>query len=308
MAAYVQETLRWLPELSSGKSFHYGSIATSPAEASDFTLVQALQFGVSKLEQVTIFLSHVYQEHVCTALDRELVKIEDYINHMKTVQYYSAYISEIAAAKSLEKTYYMGETSSAACHGKDGVSNTMGGLLWTIDYSFYMATLGLDRIFFHNGRDYFYSFWKPMGGSNSSIEPHINPQYYSLLFHASAISGLNSPRIYRVAHLDTNSLAHYAVYSGNQLKKMVILNTQLYNSTADERPAKHVDISPIFGNKLTSKRLTAPTTIAKTGVTWCNQAVDEKTGKFGGMEIWESVSNGVVDVFASEAVIIEKKH
>ncbi|KAL5353103.1 hypothetical protein ACLOAV_001133 [Pseudogymnoascus australis] len=235
--------------------------------------------------------------------------MEDYINHLKTVQFYSTFIGEIAAAKSAGKIYHMGETSSAACHGKDGVSNTMGGLLWTIDYSFYMATLGLDRIFFHNGRgDYFYSFWEPIGGSNSSSQPHINPQYYSLLFHASAISGLSSPRIYRVAHLDTSDLAHYAVYSGNQLKKMVIINTQMYNGTTDERPAKHVDISSIFGNKLTLKRLSAPTTIAKTGVTWGNQAIDGETGKFVGEETWESVSNGVVDVFASEAMIIEKKH
>lgn len=87
---------------------------------------------------------------------------------------------------------------------------------------------------------------------------------------------------------------------------MVILNTQLYNNTTDERPAKHVDVSSIFGNKLKFKRLSAPTTIAKTGVTWGNQAVDEKTGKFVGKETWESVSKGVVDVFASEAVIIEK--
>ncbi|OBT44545.1 hypothetical protein VE00_04882 [Pseudogymnoascus sp. WSF 3629] len=307
MAAYVQQTLDWLPQLSSGKSFQYGSIAASPAAPSDFTLVQALQFGVSKLKQVTIFSSHAYQADVCTPAHGELVKIENYVNHLKTEQYYSAYIGEIAAAKSLGKTYHMGETSSAACHGKDGVSNTMGGLLWTIDYSFYMATIGLDRIFFHNGRgDYFYSFWEPIGGSTSNSQPHINPQYYSLLFHASAISGLNSPRIHRVAHLDTHDLAHYAIYSGDQLKKMVILNTQLYNSTTDTRPAKHVDLSSIFGNKLTVKRLTAPNTIAKTGVTWGNQAVDGKTGKFVGKETWESVNNGVVDVFASEAVIIEK--
>jgi hypothetical protein len=86
---------------------------------------------------------------------------------------------------------------------------------------------------------------------------------------------------------------------------MVILNTQLYNTT-DTRPAKHVDVISIFGKKLTVKRLTAPNTIAKTGVTWGNQAVDGKTGKFVGKETWESVNNGVVDVFASEAVIIEK--
>lgn len=66
MAAYVQETLEWLPQLSSGKSFQYGSIAASPAVPSGFTLVEALQFGVSKLKQVTIFSSHAYQGNVCT--------------------------------------------------------------------------------------------------------------------------------------------------------------------------------------------------------------------------------------------------
>lgn len=63
---------------------------------------------------------------------------------------------------------------------------------------------------------------------------------------------------------------------------MVILNTQLYNSTTDERPVKHVDISSIFGNELSFKRLSAPTTIAKIGVTWGNHVVDDKTGKIVG--------------------------
>lgn len=67
MAAYVHETLEWLPQLSSGKKkFQYGSIAESPATPSDFKLVQALQFGVSSLEHVTIFSSHSYQGDVCT--------------------------------------------------------------------------------------------------------------------------------------------------------------------------------------------------------------------------------------------------
>ncbi|RDL38770.1 Uncharacterized protein BP5553_03110 [Venustampulla echinocandica] len=306
MAAYVQQTLEWLPQLSSGKKFQYGSIAGSPAVPSDFTLVEALQLGVSKLKQVTILSSHAYQGAVCTPASAALVHMEDYVNHLHTVRYYAAYIGEIAAAKSLGLTYHMGETSSAACHGKDGVSNTMGGLLWTIDYSFYMATLGLDRILFHNGRgDYFYSFWEPVGGVNPPTSAHINPQYYSLLFHASAIAGLDSPRIHRVAHLDTHDLAHYAIYSGNQLKKMVILNTHLHNGTTESRPVKHIDLSPIFGKTMKVKRLSAPNTIAKAGMTWGTQAIDGTTGKLVGKEAWESISNGVVDVFASEAVIIE---
>ena len=28
----------------------------------------------------------------------------------------------------------MGETGSVSCHGKDGVSNTLGAALWELDY------------------------------------------------------------------------------------------------------------------------------------------------------------------------------
>jgi len=45
---------------------------------------------------------------------------------MNTVQYYSSYLGEIAAAKSIGATYHMGETNTVACHGKDGLSKRHG--------------------------------------------------------------------------------------------------------------------------------------------------------------------------------------
>jgi len=93
-----------------------------------------------------------------------------------TVQYFSAYIDEIEAAKSIGATYHIGETNSVACHGKDGVSNTMGAVLWEIDYALFLASAGADRLFFHNGKgDFVYSMWEPVA-LNSSAPAHINPQ------------------------------------------------------------------------------------------------------------------------------------
>jgi hypothetical protein len=71
--------------------------------------------------------------------------------------------------------FHIGETGSAACQGKDGVSNKVAALLWEIDYALYAATLGVDRIFFHNGvGDFYYSMWEPVA-VNSSSPAHINP-------------------------------------------------------------------------------------------------------------------------------------
>ncbi|KAL5327292.1 hypothetical protein ACEPPN_004986 [Leptodophora sp. 'Broadleaf-Isolate-01'] len=308
MAAYVKQTLEWFPQLSSGKRFQYGSSAANPATVSDFTMVQAVKWGISKIKQVKIISSHSYMGNRCTPANEALLNLEDYVNHMKTVQYYASYIGEIAAAKSIGAIYHMGETNTVACHGKDGLSNTMGALLWMIDYSFYLATLGADRLFFHNGKgDFVYSMWEPVA-LNESYPAHINPQYYSMLFAASVISDISNPRIYRVAELDTYDLAHYAIYSGgdSKLQKLVILNTHYHNGTTASRPAKYVDLSPVLGRKLKVKRLTSGNTVARDGTTWGGQKVDGK-GVLVGRETWKESTDGVVVMYASEAVIVKAR-
>ncbi|KAJ9665463.1 hypothetical protein H2201_004345 [Coniosporium apollinis] len=280
MLAYVKQTMEWLSQLSAGQRFQYGSIATSPTLAGDWTMVQAIKLGIHKLDTVKIISSHAYPGHVCTPEFAALVKLENYVNHLNTVQYFSAYIGEIDAAKSVGLTYHMGETNSAH------------------------ATAGTG-LFFHNGvGDFFYSMWEPVA-LNDSAPAHINPQYYSMLLLADVVADLDSPRVYRVSHLDTYDLAHYAIYDGFVLQKLVLLNMHYHNSTTETRPPKSINVAPVLGKDIKMKRLTAPNIIAKTGVTWGMQAVDE-TGKIAGEEVIETRSDGVVILFASEAVIVEK--
>lgn len=69
----------------------------------------------------------------------------------------------------------MGETGSVACHGKDGVSNTLGAALWELDYTLTGTVAGINRFFFHMGQgDYFYSMWEPLRSQSSAV-PFINP-------------------------------------------------------------------------------------------------------------------------------------
>ncbi|OGE50947.1 hypothetical protein PENARI_c015G10875 [Penicillium arizonense] len=151
--SYAADTLQWLP-----------------------TLVQLTKMNVPQaMGAVKSFSSHAYPQNVCSEPAAALVTLDYYLNHLNTIQFFSAWESEIAAGKSVGADFHIGVAGSAACHGKDGVSNTMAALLWEIDYALYAATVGVDRIFFHNGvGDFYYSMWEPVAVNSSSLA-HINP-------------------------------------------------------------------------------------------------------------------------------------
>jgi hypothetical protein len=63
-----------------------------------------------------------------------LVSLPNLMDHIDTIQYFSQWQAEVASAKLAGVPFHMGETGSVSCHGKDGVSNTLGAALWELDY------------------------------------------------------------------------------------------------------------------------------------------------------------------------------
>jgi hypothetical protein len=65
----------------------------------------------------------------------------------------------------------MGETGSVSCHGKAGISNTLGAALWSIDYVLHGAVLGMNGVYFHQGTAFAYSMWQPVeyGGQDAVV-------------------------------------------------------------------------------------------------------------------------------------------
>jgi hypothetical protein len=126
-----------------------------------------------------------------------------------------------------------------------------------------------------------------------------------MLFLADLISEMMFPHVYRIKHLDTYDLAHYAIYEKNQLVQVVILNTHLYTDTTTARPVRYLDVPPLFGSKCNVRRLTSKSSSAKDGVTWPGQAVDNM-GRVVGELVLERATCGIVVLQASEAVITEK--
>lgn len=324
---YAKEILEWYPRLTtltskrrfvkhqnlSGVEFQFGSFVGPPYGFPDFNHVQLSAMNVPQATNAVITLAtHGYPNNICTPAAAAKTTLATYLNHLQTVAWVMSWGGEIAAAKANGYEYHIGETGSVGCHGKPGVSDTFGAALWVLDYTLTAATLGVDRIFFHNGKGGFvYNMWEPTDSvaRNGTVTTtkQTRPSYYSMLFVGDLIKGVKSPRVTRVEQFDTTSLVHFAVFDeGGALRKLAIINTGLGTDTAQPRTEKVINVSSVLGEELRVMRLTAPNVTATTGVTWAQQSVDE-AGKLTGAEAIELVSNGFVKLLAGEAVIVESK-
>ncbi|KAM5363816.1 hypothetical protein ACJZ2D_011850 [Fusarium nematophilum] len=230
--AYARDMRDWIPRLRArspfDSKFQFPSFAGPELFREDMTIANLVRLGVPQsIPGIEYFAIHGYPWNICSPTEAAKVNIRNLLDHEQTLDLIGKYSGEIAAAKSLGKMVHMGETGSVACHGKDGVSNTLGAALWELDYALSGATAGIDRFFFHMGKgDFYYSMWEPLPSPTSPV-PHTNPTYYSMLFIADLVADLKVPKVTAISSLDTSSSIHFAIFDGNKLQKLVLINTHV---------------------------------------------------------------------------------
>jgi hypothetical protein len=151
---------------------------------------------------------------------------------------------------------------------------------------------------------FYYSMWQPVAYNNTPAS--VYPTYYSLLFIADLAGDILAPTILELSAFESSTLAAYAIYNGNILSKIAVLNLEFYNDTMTERPTQAIDVSAVLGKSLCVTRLTGPLTITTSveNVTWAGQTY--ANGDADGIRATEYSNNGMVEVAASEAVIIQR--
>lgn len=205
--AYADQMEEWLPNLQSLSSeevqFQFPSFAGPPDQfREDMRISVLVDMGVPQsIDGIQYYAVHGYPYSICTGkafwpsrtpaeakmtlfnantfvetdADAEQATLTNFLDHQNILDLVDQYSGEISAAKSVGGTVHMGETGSVACHGKEGVSNTLGAALWELDFALTGASAGFDRFFFHNGQgDYYYSMWEPTG-TDEHPDPYVNP-------------------------------------------------------------------------------------------------------------------------------------
>ncbi|KAG8158323.1 hypothetical protein KVR01_012084 [Diaporthe batatas] len=317
---YAADMRQWIPSLRAlsppgvHPRFQFPSFAGPQLFKPDMTIANLVGLGVPQSIGIDYFSVHGYPYDICTPESAAQVDLRNFLDHNKTLSLIASYGGEIAASRSQGKPLHMGETGSVACHGKFGVSNTLGAALWELDYALSGSTQGIDRFFFHMGKgDFYYSMWEPLP-SERFPAPHINPTYYTMLFAADLVSDLPAPQIAPLTELDTTSTVHFAVYDGEELRKVVLLNLDFFNGTISAngtsatdatRPARQFDMGAALGRELRVRRLTGDDSAATDGVTWAGQSINGDGAVVGELRV-EKITDGVVTLLASEAVIVER--
>jgi hypothetical protein len=187
-----------------------------------------------------------------------------------------------AASKSSGLPYRICEVNSFSGGGRPGVSDTMAGALWVLDYMFTLAANGCAGVNMETGVNHrdFISSYSPIGDDEQG-HYSAKPEYYGMLAFSLAGKG-------QMLETEMDSSAPevktYATQPKQGALTLTLLNKGQESATLTVTIGKRMD-----GRKASLMRLSAPSVDAKTEVT------------LGGAEVtpagtWKPAKSEVVQV------------
>ncbi|KAI0631256.1 glycoside hydrolase family 79 protein [Trametes polyzona] len=216
------------------------------------------------------------------------------------------------------------ETSSTACHGTPGLSNTAGAALWTIDYALQAATLGIKEVFFHEGIGYPYNFIQPVSLNRSFTDgsplnppqpPHVQPPYYAGIVIGNLIGDTGAAQIVELPVNDAD-ISGYASYENGKLARAVFVNLRAWLSgSTGPRPAVQLDLDSLNAGGASQQHQTVSVRRLKIafaddtqGLRWAGQSFETPDALPEGEIEEERVAVGAgVRLSATEAVLLSFK-
>jgi hypothetical protein len=315
IAQYVPEWLSRTTAIASHvlpknnqKMFQAGAFVSPGTISTDlsWTAQAAIDLGIASNGLAKTWCTHQYFGAACRPVKPTLAG--NVMNRTALIQgmNYHAGASSYAVAKGLP--YVIGETNSIACQGLAGVSDVFGASVWSVDYALYAASLNVSNMYWHMGTGYRYSAWQAT--QNGTTAPGPRPLYYGNWLVATAL-GDSDAQV--VSIVNTTSFAGYAIYSGkrhrSELKSVVLVNMDVFNSTStpsSQRTSVDFILPAKFGgknSKASVRRLTAAGAEVKDGITFAGRTV-AFDGSVSGYESKERIAHGIVNVKASEVVLL----
>jgi len=188
-------------------------------------------------DAIKYYSGHLYALSNGTTLEEEM-------NHVRTVADVSTLVEKVNTAKSVGRDYILGETNF---HGLDEtMDQTFGGALVTLDRSMRATSIGLKRLYYHQGtiNQAFFNWW-----SDNQVEAPFYGGYMS------ALALINGDDIVAVDD-GTTSHAQYIIYKDGKPSKAVLINTEYYSGSGP-RSSTSITLDGLSCRKVKALRFTA---------------------------------------------------
>ncbi|KAJ5770386.1 uncharacterized protein N7511_002437 [Penicillium nucicola] len=195
------------------------------------------------------------------------------MNHTSIQETLATHIQHAKNLAYLGHPYVLGELNSIANQGITGETDTFGDALWLADFSFWAGANNIKRLHFHQGLNYRYTSWQPILGKGQP--PTTRAPYYGQIMVASALGHAKNPRFVNIP-LEKDTESAYAIYDGNRLFRLAIMNMQAFNQTsAGIRPSKEYTFKvPGHHRHAKVERLIAPGSDATNQITFAGISYD----------------------------------
>ncbi|OOG00165.1 glycoside hydrolase family 79 protein [Aspergillus carbonarius ITEM 5010] len=204
------------------------------------------------------------------------------MNHTKTVESVAQQVnvSRILSEEHLNTgiPYILGETNSLYNEGASGLSNSFGAALWGVDFNLYCASQSIRRSHMHQGLNYRYISWQPVGTNRTTVG--TKAPYYGNAMVAAMLHGGEDVRIVNLP-LAAETEAAYAAYVNGSLVRVAVINMVEFNYTSTDSTAEKVESRPsakytfqlpssesAYAASVSVQRLMANGSDAITGITW----------------------------------------
>ncbi|KAF2401156.1 hypothetical protein EJ06DRAFT_537316 [Trichodelitschia bisporula] len=218
-----------------------------------------------------------------------------------TADQFAYWASQVKIALSTGLPYYLREMASAGPVGLQGISDTFGAALWTLNFFLYAASLSIAAVQMHMTDNSFASAWQP--GTMYGKGPHVRPSYAAFAAMAQLLGACNGSA--QIAPLTLGGVpAGYAGYVGawagyasGALQALVLLNTRASNASAPSGGTLPFSLAlpGLEGQTLYISRLSAPGADSTEGVSWNGLSFETSDGTPKKLDKDDSASTVKVD-------------
>jgi hypothetical protein len=187
---------------------------------------------------------------------------------------FSYWVTQVKAAQATNLPYYLREMASAGPTGLEGISDTFGAALWTLNFFCYAASVGIASVQMHMTDNSYASPWAPI--TMNGQDPHVRPSYYAFAAMAQLLGAGNGTT--QVAAVTPSNLPSsyddyvrtYAAYTQGVLTAVVLINSMTSDAAASNKGSVTFDLSfpNAKGKTLYLSTLTADGGDSTTGTTW----------------------------------------
>ncbi|KAJ5587237.1 glycoside hydrolase family 79 protein [Penicillium hispanicum] len=194
----------------------------------------------------------------------------------------------------------------------DDSEGIFGSALWTADYLLYTMSLNVTRVNMQLSKAFGYVAWHPV--AYEDLEPEVRAPYYGHLFASEFIGGSDSFRVSEIS-LDDDLVAGYAGYENDLLKRVALINYNVWTEGNGSRPNSTFTLKlPDDVKSVTIETLTSPGgatanhTFYWAGQTWTfdSNGLGENVPQIDANTTLSVQGGSVqVEVGASEAVLVQ---